>query len=84
MTFAPGEAGRFGGLWPEDRPPRFRLSEKTPPIVQEAFESKGWREWEEGEPEPELSWRGGPFKLSEYQCASPAALVNHFPRTIGM
>lgn len=84
MNYASETGKRFGGLWPENKPPRFRLSEKTPPIVKEAFESKGWREWEEGEPEPELTWRGGPFKLSEYANASPAALVNHFPRTIGM
>ncbi|KAG8468425.1 hypothetical protein KFE25_013508 [Diacronema lutheri] len=85
MDFSFGQpATRFGGLWSEDSPPRFRLSEKTPPIVREAFESRGWREWEEGEPEPELSWRSGRFKLSEYATAGPASLVNHFPRTTGI
>lgn len=74
----------FGALWPDDQPPRFRLSEKTPPIVREVFESKGWREWQEGEPEPELTWRSGPFTLSDYEAAGPFALLNHFPRTAGI
>jgi hypothetical protein len=72
----------FGGLWSMDDPPRFRLSDtKVSSIVRESFESKGWVEWAEGDPEPQLNWRASRFKPSEYAAATSVRLVNHFPST---
>ena len=82
MDFTFGRAEQFGGLWSAEDPPRFRLSDaKVSSLVRESFESKGWVEWAEGDPEPQLEWRASRFRPSEYAAATSARLINHFPNT---
>lgn len=65
-----------------------RLDEKAPPLVQNVFEAKGYREYDEDSDDPNqvwhVHWKGSRFTASEYKAANAAQRVNHFPKTTGI
>ena len=58
----------------------FKVTERTPPVVRDAFESRGWEEAEEGE-EWQISWKSGGFKVGEYLTLRGDQRINHFPKS---
>eukprot|EP00965_Chrysotila_dentata_P118623 3922023-Pleurochrysis_carterae.AAC.1 len=65
----------------------FKLGERTPPLIAQVFEAKGYREFDEAcdsEDAWHVHWRAGRFKPSEYLAASSTQRLNHFPKTTGI
>lgn len=74
----------------EDEPDRVLRAYRTPVLVRDIFEAKGYAvvDMEEDDVEPSqpwhLYWRNGRFRPSDYAAASPLQRLNHFPKTMGI
>ena len=76
----------------EEHRPVLRI-DKAPILVQEVFEAKGWREYDEEEVEANptaankvwhVMWKGGRFTPSQYEAANCMQRLNHYPKTMGI
>ena len=63
-----------------------RIGERSPHLVLDVFETKGYVEYDEDKDDGiwHVYWKASRFKPSEYAEASAVQRVNHFPKTTGI